>query len=117
MTQVWLPESPARFGTLPTGIEADVWDGGDDLPANADQVEYDSNNRSTSAGCWILRSLIVSMRHSPIDDVRIPADRKRPYRRCDAGRVPTSLPKLKDCQRRQCDYRTRDAESIRASHS
>jgi phosphoglycerate dehydrogenase-like enzyme len=40
MTQVWLPESPARFGTLPTGIEADVWDGGDDLPANADQVEY-----------------------------------------------------------------------------
>ena len=40
VTQVWLPESPARFGTLPTGIEADVWDGGDDLPANADQVEY-----------------------------------------------------------------------------
>lgn len=38
--RVWLPESPARFGPLPAGIEADVWDGGDDLPQSADQVEY-----------------------------------------------------------------------------
>ena len=30
----------ARFGALPPGIEADVWDGGDDLPDSADQVEY-----------------------------------------------------------------------------
>jgi phosphoglycerate dehydrogenase-like enzyme len=40
MTRVWLPDGPARFGPLPAGIEADVWDGGDDLPASADQVEY-----------------------------------------------------------------------------
>jgi phosphoglycerate dehydrogenase-like enzyme len=40
VTRVWLPDQPARFGTLPAGIEADVWDGGDDLPASADQVEY-----------------------------------------------------------------------------
>jgi phosphoglycerate dehydrogenase-like enzyme len=40
VTRVWLPDQSARFGTLPAGIEADVWDGGDDLPASADQVEY-----------------------------------------------------------------------------
>jgi phosphoglycerate dehydrogenase-like enzyme len=40
VTRVWLPDAPARFGTLPPGIEADVWDGGDDLPGSADQVEY-----------------------------------------------------------------------------
>jgi len=40
VTRVWLPDSPSRFGTLPTGIEADVWDGGGDLPDSADQVEY-----------------------------------------------------------------------------
>jgi phosphoglycerate dehydrogenase-like enzyme len=40
MTRVWLPDAPAKFGALPPGIEADVWDGGDDLPASADQVEY-----------------------------------------------------------------------------
>ncbi len=40
MTRVWLPDAPARFGPLPAGIEAEVWDGGDDLPASADQVEY-----------------------------------------------------------------------------
>jgi phosphoglycerate dehydrogenase-like enzyme len=39
MTRVWLPDSPARFGVLPAGIEADVWNGGD-LPDSADQVEY-----------------------------------------------------------------------------
>jgi phosphoglycerate dehydrogenase-like enzyme len=37
---VWLPDSPSRFGVLPAGIEADVWAGGADLPASADQVEY-----------------------------------------------------------------------------
>ena len=40
LTRVWLPESPASFGPLPPGIEADVWDGGDDLPESADQVEF-----------------------------------------------------------------------------
>ncbi|HEX9041579.1 MAG TPA: 2-hydroxyacid dehydrogenase [Trebonia sp.] len=40
VTRVWLPDAPARFGPLPAGIEADVWNGGDDLPDSADQVEY-----------------------------------------------------------------------------
>ncbi|MGH3206201.1 MAG: 2-hydroxyacid dehydrogenase [Trebonia sp.] len=40
MTRVWLPDEPGKFGPLPTGIEADVWAGGDDLPPSADQVEY-----------------------------------------------------------------------------
>ena len=40
MTRVWLPDSPEAFGGLPDGIEADVWDGGEDLPDSADQVEY-----------------------------------------------------------------------------
>jgi phosphoglycerate dehydrogenase-like enzyme len=40
LTRVWLPDSPDKFGTLPPGIEADVWAGGDDLPQSADQVEY-----------------------------------------------------------------------------
>ncbi len=40
MTRVWLPDSLGQFGTLPPGIEADVWTGGEDLPDSADQVEY-----------------------------------------------------------------------------
>jgi phosphoglycerate dehydrogenase-like enzyme len=40
LTRVWLPDSPEKFGTLPPGIEADVWPGGEDLPDSADQVEY-----------------------------------------------------------------------------
>ena len=40
MTRVWLPDRPEAFGGLPPGIEADVWDGGEDLPDSADQVEY-----------------------------------------------------------------------------
>ena len=40
MTRVWLPAAPEQFGTLPPGIEADVWTGGDELPESADQVEY-----------------------------------------------------------------------------
>jgi phosphoglycerate dehydrogenase-like enzyme len=40
LTRVWLPDSPDKFGTLPPGIEADVWTGGEDLPDSADQVEY-----------------------------------------------------------------------------
>lgn len=40
MTRVWLPDSADQFGTLPPGIEADVWTGGEDLPESADQVEY-----------------------------------------------------------------------------
>jgi phosphoglycerate dehydrogenase-like enzyme len=40
VTRVWLPDSPDKFGTLPPGIEADIWTGGEDLPGSADQVEY-----------------------------------------------------------------------------
>jgi phosphoglycerate dehydrogenase-like enzyme len=40
LTRVWLPDAPEKFGTLPAGIEADVWTGGDDLPESAGQVEY-----------------------------------------------------------------------------
>jgi phosphoglycerate dehydrogenase-like enzyme len=40
LTRVWLPDAPDKFGTLPPGIEADVWSGGDELPDSADQVEY-----------------------------------------------------------------------------
>jgi phosphoglycerate dehydrogenase-like enzyme len=40
LTRVWLPDAPEKFGPLPPGIEADVWDGGDELPESADQVEY-----------------------------------------------------------------------------
>jgi phosphoglycerate dehydrogenase-like enzyme len=40
VTRVWLPDAPDKFGALPPGIEADVWTGGEDLPASADQVEY-----------------------------------------------------------------------------
>jgi phosphoglycerate dehydrogenase-like enzyme len=40
VTRVWLPDSPAAFGTLPAGIEADVWKGGEDLPESADEVEF-----------------------------------------------------------------------------
>ena len=40
VTRVWLPDSPEKFGTLPPGIEADVWTGGKDLPDSADQVEF-----------------------------------------------------------------------------
>jgi phosphoglycerate dehydrogenase-like enzyme len=40
LTRVWLPDSPEAFGGLPAGLEADVWKGGDDLPASADQVEF-----------------------------------------------------------------------------
>jgi phosphoglycerate dehydrogenase-like enzyme len=40
LTLVWLPDPPEAFGSLPPGIEADVWTGGDDLPESADQVEF-----------------------------------------------------------------------------
>jgi phosphoglycerate dehydrogenase-like enzyme len=40
VTRVWLPDSPEAFGSLPPGIEADVWDGGEELPDSADQVEF-----------------------------------------------------------------------------
>ena len=40
MTRVWLPDSPEAFGGLPPGLEADVWDGGEDLPPSADEVEF-----------------------------------------------------------------------------
>ena len=40
MTRVWLPDSPEAFGGLPDGLEADVWDGGEELPPSADEVEF-----------------------------------------------------------------------------
>jgi len=40
VTRVWLPNSPEAFGGLPAGLEADVWKGGEDLPASADEVEF-----------------------------------------------------------------------------
>jgi phosphoglycerate dehydrogenase-like enzyme len=40
LTRVWLPDSLDNFGTLPSGIEADVWTGGENLPDSAGQVEY-----------------------------------------------------------------------------
>ena len=40
MTRVWLPHSPEAFGGLPAGLDADVWTGGEDLPASADEVEF-----------------------------------------------------------------------------
>ena len=40
MTRVWLPDSPEAFGGLPAGIEADVWNGGEELPSSADEVEF-----------------------------------------------------------------------------
>jgi len=40
VTRVWLPHLPEAFGGLPAGLEADVWTGGEDLPASADEVEF-----------------------------------------------------------------------------
>ena len=43
MTRVWLPEAPETVPTLqplPDGIEADVWTGGEPLPASKDEVEF-----------------------------------------------------------------------------
>jgi phosphoglycerate dehydrogenase-like enzyme len=40
LTRVWLPDNPEAFGGLPVGLEADVWDGGDELPPSADEVEF-----------------------------------------------------------------------------
>jgi phosphoglycerate dehydrogenase-like enzyme len=40
LTRVWLPDALEKFGPLPSGIEADVWAGGAELPDSADQVEY-----------------------------------------------------------------------------
>jgi phosphoglycerate dehydrogenase-like enzyme len=39
LTRVWLPDPPEAFGGLPPGIEADVWDGGDQLPSSKGEVE------------------------------------------------------------------------------
>jgi phosphoglycerate dehydrogenase-like enzyme len=40
VTRVWLPQAPEAFGGLPAGLEADIWTGGEDLPASADEVEF-----------------------------------------------------------------------------
>jgi phosphoglycerate dehydrogenase-like enzyme len=39
VTRVWLPHPPEVTGPLPAGVVADVWAGGEDLPAHADEVE------------------------------------------------------------------------------
>jgi len=40
LTRVWLPDSPEAFGGLPAGLEADLWEGGEELPPSADEVEF-----------------------------------------------------------------------------
>ncbi len=43
MTRVWLPDPPETVATLrnlPDGITADVWTGGEPLPATKDEVEF-----------------------------------------------------------------------------
>ena len=37
---MWLPDPAEAFGGLPPGIEADVWDGGDQMPDSKGQVEF-----------------------------------------------------------------------------
>lgn len=39
VTRVWLPHPPEVVGPLPEGVIADVWAGGEPLPASADEVE------------------------------------------------------------------------------
>ena len=39
MTRVWLPDPPELFKGLPDGMVADVWTGGEPLPASTDEVE------------------------------------------------------------------------------
>jgi phosphoglycerate dehydrogenase-like enzyme len=39
VTRVWLPDPPEVLGGLPDGMVADVWTGGEPLPASADEVE------------------------------------------------------------------------------
>ena len=39
MTLVWLPDPPEALGGLPEGMTADVWKGGEPLPASKDEVE------------------------------------------------------------------------------
>jgi phosphoglycerate dehydrogenase-like enzyme len=43
VTRVWLPDQPEilmPLGGLPEGIEADIWTGGEPLPATKDEVEF-----------------------------------------------------------------------------
>jgi len=39
VTLVWLPDPPEVLGGLPEGMTADVWTGGEPLPASKDEVE------------------------------------------------------------------------------
>jgi phosphoglycerate dehydrogenase-like enzyme len=39
VTRVWLPDPPELFKGLPDGMVADVWTGGEPLPASTDEVE------------------------------------------------------------------------------
>jgi phosphoglycerate dehydrogenase-like enzyme len=39
VTRVWLPDPPEAIGGLPDGMVADVWTGGEPLPASQDEVE------------------------------------------------------------------------------
>jgi len=39
VTRIWLPDPPELFEGLPDGLVADVWTGGEPLPASQDEVE------------------------------------------------------------------------------
>jgi phosphoglycerate dehydrogenase-like enzyme len=40
VTRVWLPDQPEAFGGIPGGLRADVWEGGEQLPDSAADVEF-----------------------------------------------------------------------------
>ena len=40
MTTVWLPRLPGPASPLPAGVQADIWSGGEDVPASAADVEF-----------------------------------------------------------------------------
>jgi phosphoglycerate dehydrogenase-like enzyme len=77
LTRVWLPDSPAAFGGLPAGIEADVWKGGEDLPPSADEVELVVFPPKTNPE--ILRKITVLPRLRIIQILSAGADNILPY--------------------------------------
>jgi phosphoglycerate dehydrogenase-like enzyme len=77
LTRVWLPDSPDKFGTLPPGIEADVWTGGEDLPGSAGQVEFIVLPFGVKPE--IIRKITVLPRLKTIQILSAGADHVRPY--------------------------------------
>jgi len=60
VTRVWLPDPPenvASLQPLPDGIEADVWTGGEPLPATKDEVEFVVLPHSTPAMLELITGL------------------------------------------------------------